>query len=70
VIVKPRGADLGDPDFEPTDEQLAALSRAAFSTVSARNREAMARVRSEIAALRREVLARLPARPSRAGSSR
>jgi hypothetical protein len=52
-------ADFANPEFEPTDEQLQALSREAFAEVSARNRAASVRLRARVAALRSEVLARL-----------
>lgn len=44
--------NFADPDFEPTDEDLRALSREAFADVGARHREALERLRGEIAALR------------------
>lgn len=52
-------ADFGDPDFEPTDEQLEQLSREAFADVPARNREALARLRAQIEVLRVDALARV-----------
>lgn len=41
---------LSDPDYEPTDEELRELSRAAFSDVAARHRAALSRMWKEIAA--------------------
>jgi len=61
-----READFGDPDFEPTDEQLVALSKEAFADVGQRRRAALARLRAEIAELRRTRPHR--ARPSSSGS--
>jgi hypothetical protein len=57
--VKRRGANFGDADFEPTDEQLVELSREAFAEVNDRHRDAMARLRAEVATLRQDVLARV-----------
>lgn len=54
-----RQPNFGDPEFEPTDEQLQALSREAFAGVAERQRSAMARLRAEIETLRAEALARL-----------
>jgi hypothetical protein len=54
--------NLADPDFEPTDEQLRALSRRAFAEVAAQNAEAAARLASAIEARRKLVLQRLGAR--------
>jgi hypothetical protein len=48
--------NLADPDFEPTDEQLMALSRAAFADVPEERRKADERLRREIARLRVEAL--------------
>jgi len=53
------GANFGDPDFEPTDEQLQGLAHEAFAAVPGRHRETMARLRHEVATLRQEALARL-----------
>lgn len=61
--------NFGDSEFEPTDEQLQALSREAFADVAELNRKALARLRAEIEELKAEALARLansqstPARP-------
>lgn len=52
-------ANFGDPDFEPTDEQLQALAHEAFAEVSTQHRETLARLRDQIARLRVEALARL-----------
>lgn len=51
--------NFGDSDFEPTDEQLQALSREAFADVAELNGRALARLRAEIEELRSEALARL-----------
>jgi hypothetical protein len=45
---------LADPDFEPTDEELMALSRAAFADVGERHRVALAKLHAEIAEARRQ----------------
>lgn len=44
---------LADPDYEPTDEELRELMRAAFADVGAKSREADARLHREIEELRR-----------------
>jgi hypothetical protein len=51
--------NLADPSFEPTDDDLRQLSREAFADVSAQRREALARLRREVTALRAEALAHL-----------
>ncbi|MCC6667291.1 MAG: hypothetical protein IT375_26325 [Polyangiaceae bacterium] len=53
------GADFGDADFEPTDEQLRELSREAFADVRARHQAALEALRTRIAALRAAALAEL-----------
>ncbi len=45
---------LADPDYEPTDEELMALSRAAFADVGERHRRALAKLHAEIAEARRQ----------------
>lgn len=40
---------LADPSYEPTDEELRELSRAAFSDVAAKHRAALAQMWEEIA---------------------
>jgi hypothetical protein len=57
-----RVVNFGDPDFEPSDEELVALSKEAFADVGERRRAALARLHAEIADLRQ---ARTPrARPA------
>jgi hypothetical protein len=51
--------NLADPDFEPTDAQLAELSQRAFSGVRDANRAALEKLRAEIARERERVLRRL-----------
>jgi hypothetical protein len=51
--------NLSDPDFEPSDEQLRALSRGAFADVRQKNAEAAARLTAAIEERRRAVLARI-----------
>jgi hypothetical protein len=53
--------NLADPSFEPTDDDLRQLSREAFADVPAQQREALARLRREVTALRAEALAHLAA---------
>ena len=43
--------NLADPDYEPTDEELAELTRSAFANVAAQNELALRKVHDEIAAL-------------------
>jgi hypothetical protein len=59
--------NLADPSYEPSDEELQELSRAAFADVPARRKAALARLREEIRALRAVALAQLrnEAEPSR-----
>lgn len=57
--------NFGDPTFEPTDEQLQELSREAFADVAKNMREALDRMRAEIARLRAENAARGSAAPAR-----
>lgn len=45
--------NLADPDVEPTDAELQALSRAARDTAIARHNEAQARFRADITELLR-----------------
>jgi len=51
--------NFGDPTFEPTDEQLQELSREAFVNIGTNMREALDRMRIEIARLRAESAARV-----------
>jgi hypothetical protein len=51
--------NLADPEFEPSDEQLRALSRRAFADVRRQNAEAAARLAGAIEERRRAVLARI-----------
>lgn len=43
---------FADPDYEPTDEELRALSRAAFSGVRDKHERALEKLHQEIAAAR------------------
>jgi hypothetical protein len=47
------GMRLFDPDFEPTDEELMELSRAAFADCEERHRVALAKLYAQIAEMRR-----------------
>jgi hypothetical protein len=51
-----RKVNLGDPDFEPTDEELIELAHRAFADVPRANDAAQAKLRADIAALREEAL--------------
>ena len=51
--------NLADPDCEPSDEQLRALSRGAFADVRRKNDEATARLTAAIEQRRQAVLARI-----------
>ncbi len=62
--------DFGNPELEPTDEQLAALSREAFADVTERHREALVRLRAHVAGLRTLALARLDERVASSQGSR
>jgi hypothetical protein len=57
--------NFGDADFEPTDEQLQALSREAFADVAELHGRALARLRAEIEVLKSEALARLASESAR-----
>ena len=49
-----RVTNFGDPDYEPTDEELAELMHEAFADVPAQNAAALAKVHEEVARLRKE----------------
>jgi hypothetical protein len=51
-----RPINLADPDFEPTDDELRALSTAAFAGVREAHERALATMHVDIAARRRAVL--------------
>lgn len=53
------GIDLADPDFEPTDEQLAQLSKEAFAGIREAHEQALERLRAAIERERQRVLSRL-----------
>ena len=67
LVLVNREHDLTNPDFEPTDEDLRELSRAAFAHLPQARKESDERLRAEIARLRAAVLARL--RETSAGAS-
>jgi hypothetical protein len=54
-----RVTNVGDPSYEPTDEELAELMHEAFADVPARNAAALARLHEDIAELRKQAMARL-----------
>jgi len=56
-------ANLADPEFEPSDEQLGELFRRAFAEVNSKHRESLARLRAEIARLRVEARRRVASGP-------
>lgn len=51
--------NLADPDFEPTDEQLAELMRRAFADVPAKKEASLRQLREWVARAREESLQRL-----------
>jgi hypothetical protein len=57
--------NLADPSFEPTDEQLSGLSARAFAGVRAAHEQAMAKLRTDIAAARVEALRQLDDRDAK-----
>jgi hypothetical protein len=59
LVEAARIIDLADPDFEPSDEELRALSRGAFADVGRKNAEVAARLTAAIEERRRAVLARI-----------
>jgi hypothetical protein len=48
--------NLADPAFEPSDEQLVGLSSRAFAGVAAAHERSLAKLRTEIEALRERAL--------------
>ncbi len=60
--------DLGNPDVEPTDEELAGLWARACAAARATHAASLTRLRVEIASERRAVLAALT--PASAGGAR
>ena len=57
-----RPTNFGDPNYEPTDEELAELMHEAFAEIPARNAAALARLEKEVAELREQALARFEQR--------
>jgi hypothetical protein len=55
--VPTRQVNLADPDFEPTDEELRELSRAAFADVAEENAAALARMNAFIEGERKKAVA-------------
>lgn len=55
----PNRVNLADPDFEPTDEQLQALSKRAFADVARQHADALRRLEASIAERRKVVLERV-----------
>lgn len=51
--------NLADPSFEPSGEQLQALSKRAFAGVREAHEHVLARLRAEIAVAHKEAIARL-----------
>jgi hypothetical protein len=60
--------DFGDPTYEPTDDDLRALSREAFEGVSERRCAALAQLEAEVRALRAAVLDRARSAPTSTGT--
>lgn len=52
-----RTINLADPDFEPTGQELQALSHRAFEDVAARSAVALKKMEEAIEVRRREILA-------------
>ena len=50
------GKRLGDPGFEPTDEDLEGISKRAFAHVRSAREESLRKMREEIAAARKSAL--------------
>ncbi len=57
-----REMHLEDPSFEPTDEELVALSQRAFAHVREEHQASLAKLRAEVSVLRQAALERLRAR--------
>lgn len=62
--------NLADPDFEPTDEQLAELMRRAFAGVPAQLDDNRRKLREQIAAARRQARQRFTELQEKARSAR
>jgi hypothetical protein len=54
-----RKPNLADPDFEPTDEELAGLMRRAFAHIAAADQQRLAEMRDRIAVGQAEARRRL-----------
>jgi hypothetical protein len=59
LIVNDRHPNLADPDYEPSDDELAGLTKRAFAGVKEAERLRLEKLRSDIAREREEALARL-----------
>jgi hypothetical protein len=57
--VTERRPNLADPDYEPSDEELAGLMKRAFAGLEDAQRARMDKLRANIARLSAEALARL-----------
>ena len=57
--------NLADPDYEPTDEELAGLMKRAFAGLAEADAARVTNLRKTIAAKRAEALASLDVRPKR-----
>jgi len=64
------GKNLGDPDFEPTDEDLIGLAKRAFAHVREEHEASLRRLRADIATARQAALERLRRRRSADGTTR
>lgn len=57
-VVDATHPNLADPDFEPSDEQLAGLMKRAFAGLKEAERARLEKMRSDLAKAREEALAR------------
>ena len=57
-----RRINLADPAFEPSDEELAGLMRAAFAGLAASREQSLREMRARIADLQQEARTRFEAR--------
>jgi hypothetical protein len=59
LVVNDRHPNLADPDYEPSDEELAGLTKRAFAGVKEAERLRIEKLRGDVARAREEALARL-----------
>ena len=58
-MVNDRHPNLADPEYEPSDEELAGLTKRAFAGVKEAERLRVEKLRGDVARAREEALARL-----------